>query len=63
MQKFIPREKLAKSARKALDAKKRVTWGALRPVTRKAERQDAYNRKKARRQTEEDPDAGLFIAL
>lgn len=57
MQKFTPREKLAKKARKALNAKKRVTWGALRPVTRKAERPDAYNRKQNRR-LEDDPDAG-----
>ena len=33
---FIPREKLSKKARRALDAAKRQTW-AISPVSRKAE--------------------------
>ena len=36
MPKFIPREKLGKKARRALDAEKRATWG-FSPVTRKVE--------------------------
>lgn len=34
MPKFIPREKLGKKARRALDAEKRATW-SFSPVTRK----------------------------
>ena len=45
MDRFIPREKLSKRARKALDAKKRGTW-AFSPVTKRVESKKRYNRKK-----------------
>ena len=35
MEKFIPYEKLSKKKKRELDAAKRGTWGALKPVTRK----------------------------
>ena len=46
MPKFIPREKLGKKARRALDAEKRATWG-FSPVTRKVENKKHYDRKKS----------------
>lgn len=53
MEKFIPREKLSKRGKAELDAKKRVTWGALNPVTRKPKNPRAYDRNKARRWTDD----------
>ena len=46
MPKFIPRKKLGKKARRALDAEKRATWG-FTPVTRKVENKKHYDRKKS----------------
>ena len=40
MPKFIPREKLGKKARRALDAEKRAIWG-FSPVTRRVGKQKA----------------------
>ena len=45
MPKFIPREKLGKNARRALDAERRATW-SFSPVTRKVENKKRYDRKK-----------------
>ena len=45
MPKFIPREKLGKKARRALDAEKRATWG-FSPVTRRVESKKHYDRRK-----------------
>ena len=44
MVRFIPREKLGKNARKALDRQRRVTW-SFSPTTRKVENRKRYNRK------------------
>ena len=49
MEKFIPYEKLSKKQQRAINAKKRGTWGALNPVTRKVESKKIYNRQKARK--------------
>ena len=46
MPKFIPREKLSKKARRALDAEKRATWG-FSPVTRRVESKKHYDRRKS----------------
>ena len=46
MQKFIPREKLSKKARKELDRSRREAWD-FSPVTRRVESKKIYNRKKA----------------
>lgn len=46
MEKFVPREKLSKKARKALDNSRRRTWGSLSPVTRRSKNPKAYKRKK-----------------
>lgn len=47
MEKFVPYEKMSKKQRKAMDAKRRASWGGLNPVTRKPENPKAYNRRKA----------------
>ncbi|MCR5073739.1 MAG: hypothetical protein K6A39_07960 [Clostridiales bacterium] len=49
MEKFIPYKKLSKRKKRELDRKRRSTWGALSPVTRRAENRRAYNRKRARK--------------
>jgi len=53
MEKFIPFEKLSKKKQRELTAQKRGTWGGMNPVTRKAEKPKAYNRKKARKWSED----------
>ncbi len=53
MDKFTPYEKLSKSDRRALDGKRRATWGAFNPVTRKPQNPKAYNRKKTRQGSED----------
>ena len=58
MDRFIPREKLGKKARRGLDARRRAAW-AFSPVTRKVENKKKYSRKeKSRGRT--DVDAGFF---
>lgn len=59
MKKFVPYEKLSKKAKRALDAKRRGSWGALSPVTRRAKNPKAYDRQKARRWMN-DPSSGPF---
>ena len=54
MEKFIPFEKLSKKKQRELNAKRRVTWGALDPVTRKPKNPKAYDRQKARRNSRSD---------
>ena len=44
MQRFIPREKLSKKARRQLDRRQRSEWG-LSPVTRRVESKKKYTRK------------------
>jgi len=55
MDKYIPKEKLGKKARRNLDAERRGTWGAINPVTRKAKNEKVYNRKKDRREVDFHP--------
>jgi hypothetical protein len=45
MDKFMPREKLSKREKKALDRKSRVTWG-FNPATRRTKNKKAYMREK-----------------
>jgi len=59
MDKYIPKEKLGKKARRNLDAERRSTWGAINPITRKSKNEKAYNRIKARREMDFYP-GGLF---
>ena len=44
-EKFVPKGKLSKKARKELDRQKRVTW-AFSPVTKKVESKKLYSRKR-----------------
>lgn len=46
MDKYIPKNKLNKSARRKLDLQRRRSWGIINPVTRKPPNPKAYNRKK-----------------
>jgi len=47
MKKHIPFGKLSKRQQREFNARSRVTWGELNPVTRKPENSKAYNRAKA----------------
>lgn len=58
--KFVPREKLSKKARRALDEKQRATWEGLNPVTRQVPNKKAYTRKKPAGFGEDRPH-GLFL--
>ena len=64
MEKFIPYEKLSKKEKRALDARKRGTWGGLNPVTRKPANPRAYDRNKAKRWKDDDAPSSpcLFFA-
>ena len=53
MEKFIPFEKLSKRKQRELNAQKRGSWYGLNPVTRKPENPKAYNRRKARKWSED----------
>ena len=44
MEKFVPREKMSRKARRALDARKRVMW-TICPATKRIENKRAYNRR------------------
>ena len=61
MEKYIPFEKLSKKEKRKRNSKKRSTWGALSPVTRKPLSPKAYNRRKAQRP--DDGDAVPFAFL
>lgn len=53
MEKFTPYEKLSKKKQRELDSKKRGSWCEINPVTRKPENAKAYNRRKARKWTDD----------
>lgn len=55
MEKYIPYEKMSKKQRKELNNLKRRTWGEISPVTRRPENPKAYNRKKARKWSDDSP--------
>jgi hypothetical protein len=60
MIRFIPREKLSKRAREALDRAKRTSWDGINPVTRKVENKKIYTRKKSPRWYY-DESTGIFV--
>lgn len=60
MQPFLPREKMSKRERRAMDASRRTTWDNVNPVTRKTENKKAYNRKKSPRWYNDDS-TGIFV--
>ena len=51
MNSFVSYKKLSKKKRRELDKQRRVVWG-FSPVTRKARNPKAYQRQKARRESE-----------
>lgn len=59
MERFIPRAKLSKREKKALDAQRRTTWEGLRPVTRRLESKKLYSRKKT--PFTDDRPGGVFV--
>ena len=59
MNKFIPREKLGKKARKRLDGERRATW-AFSPVTKKIDSRKRYHRKKNPHDRYDDYGMGVF---
>jgi hypothetical protein len=61
MDKFIPYEKLSKKKKREIDQKRRTTWGSLNPVIRRPPNPKAYNRRKARRSIDYDPQSGPFL--
>lgn len=61
MEKYVPYEKLSKKQRRALDAKRRGGWGALSPVTRRPQNPRAYNRKKARKWSDDLHDRAFLL--
>lgn len=54
MEKFIPKNKLSKKAKRQRDKDQRKTWDSLNPVTRQIESQKAYTRKKPSYQETDD---------
>lgn len=44
--KYIPYNKLSKSAKKEIDRKKRNTWNGVKPVVRVHRHKNEYKRKK-----------------
>ena len=57
--KFIPREKLSKKAKRAIDERKRATWEGLNPTTRQTANKKAYDRKRPA-PFDSDRPGGLF---
>lgn len=64
MKKVIPYVKLSKKDKQAENQKRRGSWGALSPVTRKPKNAKAYDRKKARDWSEDSTTAPfLFLNI
>jgi hypothetical protein len=60
MDKFIPKEKLSKKARREKAKAQRQTWDGLNPVTRKPQNPKAYVREKPRIDDGDDTGASSF---
>ena len=60
MKPIIPRSKLGKRQRRALDAQSRLTWG-ISPVTRRTESKKTYSRKQKHRARTNDSGAALSL--
>ncbi len=59
MEKFVPYEKLSKKQKRALNARRRETWG-ISPVTRRPENPKAYQREKTRKRIFDDSSSVFF---
>ena len=62
MNRFVPREKLGKRAKKELAARQRVLWETA-PVTRQIESKKLYDRKKRSRIRWDDSDTGASFCF
>ncbi len=62
MNQFLPREKMSKREKRALDEAKRASWNGINPVTRKNENKKTYNRKKSPR-WQYDDSTGIFLCV
>ena len=62
MDKFIPKEKLSKKAKRERAKAQRKTWGNINPVTRKPKNPKAYVREKPRIESDND-DTGAFLCF
>ena len=60
MEKFIPKEKMSKKAKKKKAAAQRSTW-AFSPVTRKIDSKKLYNRKRISRARYDDSTRDSFF--
>lgn len=60
MKKYTSFEKLSKKKQMELNRQKRGSWGVVNPVTRKSADAKIYNRKKARKRSDEGFDTVLF---
>jgi len=60
MDKFVSYDKLSKKKQKELNALKRGSWQGMSPVTRKSENPKAYNRRKARKWSDDHDRAFHF---
>lgn len=54
MDRYVPFEKLSKKKKRELNARRRGTWGEINPVTRRPKKPKAYDRKKARKVSQDD---------
>ena len=61
MEKFVSYGKLSKKKKRELNQKRRNSWGALSPVTRKPANPKAYNRQKARKWNYDDSSTVLSV--
>lgn len=63
MERFIPHEKLSKQKKREYNAKRRGSWGAINPVTRKPNNPKAYDRNKARRWTNDGTSGPYYLQV
>lgn len=62
MEKFIPKAKLSKKARRDAEKEQRRTW-MINPVSRTKQSKKVYNRKNARQFESNYQRGGIFIAV
>ncbi len=60
MERFIPKTKLSKKAKREADKKQRQTW-TINPVSRKSANKKAYERKAPRLFMDDYPSSGAFL--
>ncbi len=62
MERFIPKLKLSKKAKREIEQKQRQTW-TISPVSRKSDNKKVYNRKAPRLFKEDYPSRGEFFCV